>query len=63
MREFAAYTAPMEAWLPIFLEEPRPGGIKKNITVLIRLDVLAEKANLNFPQTLRAGLKHTPGIK
>jgi predicted RNase H-like HicB family nuclease len=52
-----------EAWLPIFREEQRAGSIKKNVTVPIWLNALAEKANLNFSQILQAGLKHTLGIK
>jgi predicted RNase H-like HicB family nuclease len=53
----------IEAWLPIFREEQRAGSIKKNVTVPIWLNALAEKANLNFSQILQAGLKHTLGIK
>jgi hypothetical protein len=51
------------AWLPIFREEQRAGSIKKNVTVPIWLNALAEKADLNFSQILQEGLKHTPGIK
>ena len=53
----------IEAWLPIFREEQRAGSVKKNVTVPIWLNTLAEKANLNFSQILQAGLKHTLGIK
>jgi hypothetical protein len=53
----------VEAWLPIFREEQRAGSIKKNVTVPIWLNSIAEKANLNFSQILQAGLKHTLGIK
>lgn len=53
----------VETWLPIFREEQRAGSVKKNVTVPIWLNALAEKANLNFSQILQAGLKHTLGIK
>jgi predicted RNase H-like HicB family nuclease len=53
----------VEAWLPIFREEQRAGSVKKNVTVPIWLNALAEKAGLNFSQILQAGLKHTLGIK
>lgn len=53
----------VDAWLPIFREEHRAGSIKKNVTVPIWLNALAEKADLNFSQILQAGLKHTLGIQ
>jgi predicted RNase H-like HicB family nuclease len=53
----------IEAWLPIFREEQRSGSIKKNVTVPVWLNALAEKVDLNFSQILQAGLKHTLGIK
>jgi predicted RNase H-like HicB family nuclease len=52
----------IEAWLPIFREERRDGSIKKNVTVPVWLNSLAEKAGLNFSQILQAGLKNTLGI-
>lgn len=53
----------VDAWLPIFREEHRAGSIKKNVTVPIWLNALAEKAQLNFSQILQAGLKNTLGIR
>jgi predicted RNase H-like HicB family nuclease len=53
----------IEAWLPVFREERRTGSVKKNVTVPIWLNALAEKANLNFSQILQAGIKHTLGIQ
>jgi predicted RNase H-like HicB family nuclease len=53
----------IEAWMPIFREEQRAGSVKKNVTVPVWLNTLAERANLNFSQILQAGLKHTLGIK
>jgi predicted RNase H-like HicB family nuclease len=53
----------IEAWLPLFREEQRAGSVKKNVTVPIWLNSLAERANLNFSQILQAGLKHTLGIQ
>lgn len=53
----------VDAWLPIFREEHRAGSIKKNVTVPIWLNALAEKAHLNFSQILQAGLKNTLGIR
>jgi predicted RNase H-like HicB family nuclease len=52
----------IEAWLPIFREERRDGSVKKNVTVPVWLNSLAEKANLNFSQVLQAGLKNMLGI-
>ncbi|MDR3264703.1 MAG: type II toxin-antitoxin system HicB family antitoxin [Synergistaceae bacterium] len=53
----------IEVWLPIFREEQRSGSVKKNVTVPIWLNALAEKRNLNFSQILQAGLKNTLGIQ
>jgi predicted RNase H-like HicB family nuclease len=53
----------IEAWLPIFREEERKGSVKKNVTVPIWLNALAEKKRLNFSQILQAGLKNTLGIQ
>ena len=53
----------VDAWLPIFREEHRAGSVKKNVTVPIWLNALAEKAHLNFSQILQAGLKNTLGIR
>ncbi|MDL2263791.1 type II toxin-antitoxin system HicB family antitoxin [Synergistaceae bacterium OttesenSCG-928-I11] len=53
----------IDVWLPIFREEQRSGSVKKNVTVPIWLNVLAEKAGLNFSQILQAGLKSTLGIQ
>jgi predicted RNase H-like HicB family nuclease len=52
----------IEAWLPLFREERRDGSVKKNVTVPVWLNALAEKAHLNFSQVLQAGLKNTLGI-
>jgi predicted RNase H-like HicB family nuclease len=52
----------IEVWLPLFREERRDGSVKKNVTVPVWLNALAEKANLNFSQILQAGLKNTLGI-
>lgn len=53
----------IEAWLPIFRAEQRAGSVKKNVTVPIWLNTLAEQADLNFSQILQAGLKNTLGIQ
>ncbi len=53
----------VDAWLPIFREERRAGSVKKNVTVPLWLNVLAEKAGLNFSQILQAGLKSSLGIQ
>ena len=53
----------VDAWLPIFREERRAGSVKKNVTVPLWLNVLAEKAGLNFSQVLQAGLKSSLGIR
>jgi len=53
----------IDAWLPIFREERRAGSVKKNVTVPLWLNVLAEKAGLNFSQVLQAGLKSSLGIQ
>jgi predicted RNase H-like HicB family nuclease len=52
----------IEVWLPLFREERSDGSVKKNVTVPVWLNTLAEKANLNFSQILQAGLKNTLGI-
>jgi predicted RNase H-like HicB family nuclease len=52
----------IEVWLPLFREERRDGSVKKNVTVPVWLNALAEKANLNFSQILQAGLKNMLGI-
>ena len=52
----------VEAWLPIFRSEQIEGGIKKNVTIPIWLNALAEKADMNFSQILQAGLKSALGI-
>ena len=53
----------VDVWLPLFREEKRSGSVKKNVTVPLWLNVLAEKAGLNFSQILQAGLKSTLGIQ
>lgn len=53
----------VDAWLPIFREERRAGLVKKSVTVPVWLNVLAEKAGLNFSQVLQAGLKSSLGIQ
>ena len=53
----------VDAWLPIFREERRAGSVKKNVTVPLWLNALAEKAGLNFSQVLQAGLKASLGIQ
>jgi predicted RNase H-like HicB family nuclease len=53
----------IEAWLPIFREEPRKGSVKKNVTIPIWLNALAEQADLNFSQILQAALKNTLGVQ
>lgn len=53
----------VDAWLPIFREERRAGSVKKNVTVPLWLNVLAEKKGLNFSQVLQAGLKSSLGIQ
>ncbi|MEG1501964.1 MAG: type II toxin-antitoxin system HicB family antitoxin [Synergistaceae bacterium] len=53
----------VDAWLPIFREEKRMGSVKKNVTVPVWLNSLAEKANLNFSQILQAGIKSSLGIR
>lgn len=52
----------VEAWLPVFRDERLNGSVKKNVTVPIWLNVLAEKAGLNFSHILQAGLKSSLGI-
>ncbi|GHV42735.1 antitoxin HicB [Synergistales bacterium] len=52
----------IDVWLPIFREERRNGSVKKNVTIPIWLNALAEKADLNFSHILQAGLKNTLGI-
>ena len=52
----------IEAWLPIFRNERLNGSIKKNVTVPIWLNALAEKAGINFSHILQAGLKSALGI-
>ncbi|MDR1379219.1 MAG: type II toxin-antitoxin system HicB family antitoxin [Synergistaceae bacterium] len=56
-------TCLIEVWLPMFREERRDGSVKKNVTVPVWLNALAEKAGLNFSQILQAGLKNTLGIR
>ncbi|NLA90288.1 MAG: antitoxin HicB [Synergistaceae bacterium] len=53
----------VDVWLPIFREERRAGSVKKNVTVPLWLNVLAERAGLNFSQVLQAGLKSVLGIQ
>ncbi|NLK19325.1 MAG: antitoxin HicB [Synergistaceae bacterium] len=53
----------VDVWLPIFREERRSGSVKKNVTVPLWLNVLAERAGLNFSQVLQAGLKSSLGIQ
>lgn len=53
----------IDAWLPIYREEKRAGSVKKNVTVPVWLNSLAEKQNLNFSQVLQAGLKASLGIQ
>jgi predicted RNase H-like HicB family nuclease len=52
----------VDAWLPVFRSERFNGSIKKNVTIPIWLNVLAEKAGLNFSHILQAGLKNSLGI-
>jgi predicted RNase H-like HicB family nuclease len=52
----------IEVWLPIFRNERLEGSVKKNVTVPIWLNALAEKANMNFSHILQAGLKNALGI-
>jgi len=53
----------IDVWLPIYREEKRAGSVKKNVTVPVWLNSLAEKQNLNFSQVLQAGLKASLGIQ
>lgn len=53
----------IDVWLPIYREEKRSGSVKKNVTVPVWLNSLAEKQNLNFSQILQAGLKASLGIQ
>lgn len=53
----------IDVWLPIYREEKRAGSVKKNVTVPVWLNSLAEKQNLNFSQILQAGLKASLGIQ
>ena len=53
----------IDVWLPIYREEKRSGSVKKNVTVPVWLNSLAEKQNLNFSQVLQAGLKASLGIQ
>ena len=52
----------IEAWLPIFRNERLNGSIKKNVTIPIWLNALAEKSEMNFSHILQAGLKSALGI-
>lgn len=52
----------VEAWLPIFREEKHAGSVKKNVTVPLWLNTLAEKSKLNFSHILQAGIKASLGI-
>lgn len=52
----------VDVWLPIYREEKRSGSVKKNVTVPVWLNSLAEKQKLNFSQVLQAGLKASLGI-
>ena len=53
----------IDVWLPIYREEKRSGSVKKNVTVPVWLNSLAEKQNLNFSQVLQAGLKASLGVQ
>ena len=53
----------IDVWLPIYREEKRSGSVKKNVTIPVWLNSLAEKQNLNFSQVLQAGLKASLGIQ
>lgn len=53
----------VDVWLPIYREEKHAGSVKKNVTIPIWLNSLAEKRKLNFSQVLQAGLKASLGIQ
>ena len=53
----------IDVWLPIYREEKSSGSVKKNVTVPVWLNSLAEKQKLNFSQILQAGLKAQLGIQ
>lgn len=53
----------VDAWLPFYREQHMSGSVKKNVTVPVWLNVLAEKAGLNFSQVLQAGLKASLNIQ
>ncbi len=53
----------IDVWLPIFRDEHRSGSVKKNVTVPVWLNALAERAGLNFSQVLQAGIKEHLGIR
>ncbi len=53
----------IDVWLPIYREEKRSGSVKKNVTIPVWLNSLAEKQKLNFSQILQAGIKASLGIQ
>ena len=53
----------VDVWLPIYREEKRSGSVKKNVTIPVWLNSLAEKQKLNFSQILQAGIKASLGIQ
>ena len=53
----------IDVWLPIYREERCAGSVKKNVTIPVWLNSLAEKQKLNFSQILQAGIKASLGIQ
>ena len=53
----------VDVWLPFFRDREHSGSVKKNVTVPMWLNSLAEQAGLNFSQVLQAGIKASLGIQ
>lgn len=53
----------VDVWMPIYREKKVAGSVKKNVTIPIWLNNLAEAKKLNFSQVLQAGLKASLGLE
>lgn len=53
----------VDVWLPLYREKKFSGSVKKNVTIPIWLNSMAEKAGINFSQVLQAGIKSSLGIQ
>lgn len=52
----------VEVWMPVVRNEMDNKAIKKTLTIPQWLNILAEKNNINFSQTLQQALKEQLGI-